>query len=309
MKINNSDKRDLIINKATELFAKKGFDSVKISDITNSISIGKGTFYLYFQNKQDLLYECFRSFSKLPTPIEQEMDLAGEKDLYIRMTKRLEHLMKNFSQSRGILNLIWNSIASEDKEASKVAMEAYGSILCPVKRDIEHAIASGIFPETDAELMSYFLVGGGEHLAFRFTLDNKYTPQQILDFIRSALFLLATERTTLHGEAPQARFARITDSSGIETKVEDVLFGGNHYLAGKMGEAEIQMDLDKVSFLAANEVNQRLTFDYVLDSGNKGTISVDENILVSGKIEFGDFKILLKNIHKITFTNKADSTR
>lgn len=47
----------LILETGIELFSTKGFRDTKIKDITDRIDIGYGTFYQYFENKDELL-EC-----------------------------------------------------------------------------------------------------------------------------------------------------------------------------------------------------------------------------------------------------------
>lgn len=301
MKKVKSDKRNLIINKAIELFAKNGFENVKVSDITDSISIGKGTFYLYFENKQDLLLECFKTFSELPTPLEAEMDLEDEKDILRRMGKRLNNLLGNYEQFRGVLNLLRISISSGDEKVLEVGLRAYGCILQPMIKDIQRAIDDGIFQETDAELAALFLIGGGENLAFRLFIDDKYTPQQIVDFAQGFMAPLLRDVLESKTKEPGAITAMVTDLAGIETVLEEIRFGGSLTLAGKLGEAEIQMDPARVSSLAVNQEDSRWSIDFTLDNGKEGKLSVDGEVLVSGRIEFGDFQILLKNISKITF--------
>ncbi|WP_455391883.1 TetR/AcrR family transcriptional regulator [[Eubacterium] cellulosolvens] len=44
-----------IIDKAEELFAKKGYDKTSIADIIKKVGIAKGTFYHYFKSKDELL--------------------------------------------------------------------------------------------------------------------------------------------------------------------------------------------------------------------------------------------------------------
>lgn len=50
-----SEKYNNIINSALELFEKKGLHPVSIDDIVKSAGIAKGTFYLYFHDKYDLV--------------------------------------------------------------------------------------------------------------------------------------------------------------------------------------------------------------------------------------------------------------
>lgn len=51
---NKQQKRTKLLDTAFHLFTTKGFEETSVSDITKEANVGKGTFYLYFKNKQDL---------------------------------------------------------------------------------------------------------------------------------------------------------------------------------------------------------------------------------------------------------------
>lgn len=51
----NPDKADLIIASAARLFREKGVRAVSIDEIVQGAGVAKGTFYLYFKTKDDLL--------------------------------------------------------------------------------------------------------------------------------------------------------------------------------------------------------------------------------------------------------------
>jgi len=58
-----SDKKILIIEKASELFAKNGFEATSVQEITDACGISKGSFYLSFKSKESLLFSIFEYFS------------------------------------------------------------------------------------------------------------------------------------------------------------------------------------------------------------------------------------------------------
>lgn len=58
--INNiENKSEVIINSAVKIFVRDGFDKASISDIAQEAGISKGTIYLYFANKEDLIEKSF----------------------------------------------------------------------------------------------------------------------------------------------------------------------------------------------------------------------------------------------------------
>ncbi len=77
------NKRDLIkegnegriIEAALELFTKKGFEKTSVESITRKAKLAKGTFYNFFQKKEDvLLYFLDRGYSKSEEEIAQNVN-------------------------------------------------------------------------------------------------------------------------------------------------------------------------------------------------------------------------------------------
>lgn len=58
--MNKSNKREDILNSALKLFFKKGFNATSVEEITREAGISKGSFYTYFQSKEELLTEVIR---------------------------------------------------------------------------------------------------------------------------------------------------------------------------------------------------------------------------------------------------------
>lgn len=52
---NKKKKRYALLSQAFSLFMNKGISNTTISDITQSAGVGKGTFYFYFKDKDDLI--------------------------------------------------------------------------------------------------------------------------------------------------------------------------------------------------------------------------------------------------------------
>lgn len=105
-----SAKRKKLIDVATSLFLQKGYDATSVQDIANECQISKGSFYNYFQSKEDLVLEIIRQshrerwekVTQLPTRPEQ-----SHKDRFIEQLKaHLNHII----QHREFLQLTLHSI-------------------------------------------------------------------------------------------------------------------------------------------------------------------------------------------------------
>ncbi|MDD3524487.1 MAG: helix-turn-helix domain containing protein [Candidatus Cloacimonetes bacterium] len=54
---NRRNKKELILEKAIEVFARKGSQQTTIADIAHAAKIAQGTVYVYFDSKEALLNE------------------------------------------------------------------------------------------------------------------------------------------------------------------------------------------------------------------------------------------------------------
>jgi AcrR family transcriptional regulator len=66
------DKRDLILDTALRLFNHYGFDKTSISDIADAAGIGKGTFYYYFESKEELFLSIIHEHAERDLAYIQE---------------------------------------------------------------------------------------------------------------------------------------------------------------------------------------------------------------------------------------------
>ena len=55
-------KKQLIMEKALELFAKQGFEATSVQQITDHCGISKGAFYLSFKSKDELIIALIDHF-------------------------------------------------------------------------------------------------------------------------------------------------------------------------------------------------------------------------------------------------------
>jgi AcrR family transcriptional regulator len=103
--------RQRIIREAASEFARLGFDQANINTIAEQSGIGKGTIYLYFENKRNLFLAMLRSIAQTQlSSVRSALALSGS------LQQRLERLFRVFIQ-----------LAEEDSDSFNVYMSAlYG---------------------------------------------------------------------------------------------------------------------------------------------------------------------------------------
>lgn len=85
-------KRERIIAAAIELFAENGFEITSIQDIAKKASVAKGTVYLYFESKEVLVREVYKTCYEMDIEACNEgvdlLDSSVEK-----LCRRLDNIM------------------------------------------------------------------------------------------------------------------------------------------------------------------------------------------------------------------------
>ena len=56
------NRRDYIIRKAMELYAVYGYRNVTITDLQNALEMGRGSFYYYFKDQDELFLTCMERY-------------------------------------------------------------------------------------------------------------------------------------------------------------------------------------------------------------------------------------------------------
>jgi len=175
-------KRLTIIKQAILIFSQKGYHQTKISDITSTLRISTGTFYLYFKNKQDLFIEVIDDVFRNIVG-EAASALKGEDDFLKRLEIRAKVFYKEYTKYSEILNQLRAEMASENQWPAEKIQKIYHGLTKPVIREIEVAINKGIIKKIDPDLLGYSLTGLVEIMSLRLSLDKKYDLNEIFNFM------------------------------------------------------------------------------------------------------------------------------
>lgn len=110
---NKLEKLHAIENAAYELFAKKGYQETSIDQIVRQANIAKGTFYLYFKDKDELLRHLVfqRSSGLIREALEQaaSQQVSGHIDRFLFLA---DFVIEYLRQNQEVLKLISKNLTS-----------------------------------------------------------------------------------------------------------------------------------------------------------------------------------------------------
>jgi AcrR family transcriptional regulator len=187
---NVSDERKVQIIKAAEdVFSKKGFDEARMDDIAEETGLSKGTLYLYFKSKDELIIAI------LDRIFQREFQAFGNIDLSTISAAEsvwlfTDMVMKDVKLILRLMPLAYQFLAlafrnTVVQKALKVYLNRYMDIFIPI---IQRGIDSGEFRQVDANEVA--LAGGAiiEGTILLWVYDNSLVEPE--KHIRSGMKLL-----------------------------------------------------------------------------------------------------------------------
>ena len=148
---NVSDERKIqIINAAEDVFTKKGFDQARMDDIAEETGLSKGTLYLYFKSKDDLIIAILdrmiqREFKQLENLNQDGMSATDA------IWKITELLTKDILGWLRLIPIVYQFLALAFRNkyvqlALKKYINRYLDILVPI---IQRGVEAGEFRQVD----------------------------------------------------------------------------------------------------------------------------------------------------------------
>lgn len=83
--------RQKLIDAAEDLLKANGFNALCVEDITKAAGVAKGTFYVYFKHKEDIVAEICRGYFK---EIEDEISGMSDSGLVEKLSLYFDNFMK-----------------------------------------------------------------------------------------------------------------------------------------------------------------------------------------------------------------------
>lgn len=153
-----------ILNAATKIFAEKGFDGARTSEIAKEANVAEGTIFRYYKTKKDLLMglvlpliiKFFRPLilKSAEEIMKNEEDKPIEEVLENLLVDRLELAKSNFP----LIKTVFIESAYQP-ELLKVLQDEIGPIVIPfINKFIEANIEKGNFKKMDSMLITKMLM-------------------------------------------------------------------------------------------------------------------------------------------------------
>jgi len=150
-----SEMRGLILKTAMNLFLDKGFENITIRNIAEKIEYSPATIYLYFKNKDEILFVLQREgFEKL---YEHQISSLKLDDPLKRLHKHGEAYIQFALENSEYYDLMFMMRGPvkemQDINNCDIGLKSYELL----KTNVEECMEAGLFPRTDIDVAAFSL--------------------------------------------------------------------------------------------------------------------------------------------------------
>lgn len=170
-------KRDAVILTAARAFRASGYHNTSLDDVARELKVTKPTIYHYVENKEQLLFECFRAgLREIMDAIDEVNRSAGNaRD---RLTSVVTHYAEAVTSDFG-----WCMVQAENQDLSdgmsKKVRALKAEIDQAIRRLIAEGAADGSIRQCDAKITAFALAGALNWIAYWYDSDDSLTAADI----------------------------------------------------------------------------------------------------------------------------------
>ena len=170
-------KRDAVIRAAARAFRERGYHNTLIDDIARDLNVTKPTIYYYVENKEQLLFQCFKAgLDQIIAALEaaNRSEASARERLLAVITRYAEAITSEFG---------WCMVRAEDQDLSpamgKQIKELKSVIDQGMRRLLKAGIHDGSIAPCDPKMSAFAIAGALNWVAHWYRSDDTLSPAEI----------------------------------------------------------------------------------------------------------------------------------
>ena len=172
-------KREAVIRAAARAFRVRGYHRTSLDDLAADLNVTKPTIYRYVDNKEQMLYECFRTgLDGLRKALRQAHKLEAPA------LERLRTVLRDYTEAI-TSDFGWCMVRAEDQDLSPAMSRKIKALKSEIdqgiRRLIQEGIEDGSIRPCDPKMTAFALAGALNWISHWHRENDALTPAQIAD--------------------------------------------------------------------------------------------------------------------------------
>ena len=192
-------RRQQILDRARDVFAKKGYHLAKIDDVDAAAGVARGTFYLYFHDKRSIFEELVSRFFQRVALAVASIDTDQPIEPQIRAN--FSRLLDVFLGDPGMAKILLTDVTGLDVEFDRRLLAFYADIEALLLRSLREGQSLGIVQEGDARVVAHFVLGGVKEVLLQLTrapvpVDREAISENVFGILARAVLVPRPPKAT-----------------------------------------------------------------------------------------------------------------
>ena len=183
-------RRNQILDAATKVFVRQGFQHARMDDIVEESGLSKGTLYWYFKSKEDIINAILhRLFTGDLAYLENLMQAEGTASE--RLIQLTDHRITGLQQMSSLVPIIFEfyAVAVHQQWVKQFINEYFQHFRALLEELIQEGINNGEFRKVDARDTAISITSLYEGLTLHWMIDPQTVQLEILNENSISLFL------------------------------------------------------------------------------------------------------------------------
>jgi AcrR family transcriptional regulator len=170
-------KREAVVLTAARAFRARGYHNTSLDDIARELNVTKPTVYHYVENKEQLLFECFRTgLNQIMQGFDEIRDSTGSA------RERLAFVIGRYAEAI-TSDFGWCMVQAENQDLSaamsRKVKELKSGIDQGIRELVREGIADGSIRKCDAKMTAFALAGAINWIAYWYRSGDALSPADI----------------------------------------------------------------------------------------------------------------------------------
>ncbi len=172
-------KRDAVVRAAAQAFNARGYHNTSLDDIAAMLGVTKPTVYYYVENKEQLLFECFRAGLKR---IREAFSEASRSDRPGR--ERLNAVVRGYAEAIAS-DYGWCMVRAHDQDLGPAMSRQINALKSEIdqgmRRLLREGVEDGSIGPCDPKITAFAMAGALNWIAHWYRENQPMTAAEVAD--------------------------------------------------------------------------------------------------------------------------------
>ncbi len=165
------ERRAQILEAALHVFASKGYHAASITDLVDAAGVARGTFYLYFESKNDVFVALLDELLSTFRGSVKGVDLSdGAAPVDEQLVATLVRILDAAASSRSLATILFRQAVGLDAEIDGRLSAFEGALHFYVKAALDRGVAAGLLLAHDSDVVATCIYGSIRQIIYRYVV-------------------------------------------------------------------------------------------------------------------------------------------